>query len=205
MGALPSSDFLLAFPVKSGLVSVPCGHDELLTGRGLASFWICTIYGRSRGPDQRQGGMPRIETIDVRITPLDLSIAKGARGLGVSSRLSTVSISRFGSYRVSSARSAADFRLRLAFDGYCPSSLWSPCGMMNTLAQTKPTLGRNCVPNSTTFVLRPPPDRASLSPEGEVCRTGRFNIPRNIKTSKIMMIARRTSTRACEWCVWGVG
>ena len=50
----------------------------------------------------------------IGITPLDLSIAKGARCLGVSSRLSICSISRFGSYRASSARSAADFRLRLS-------------------------------------------------------------------------------------------
>ena len=83
--------------------------------------------------------MPRTETTDVRITPLDLSIAKGARFLGVSSRLSTDSISRFESYRVRSARSAADFRLRFAFDGYYSFIFAIPCGMMNAMAQTKPT------------------------------------------------------------------
>src|SRR5215469_878082 len=45
--------------------------------------------------------MPRTETTDIGVTPLDLSIAKGARCLGVSSRLSTDSISRFESHRVS--------------------------------------------------------------------------------------------------------
>jgi hypothetical protein len=38
VGTLPSSDLLLSPAVKSGLVAVPSGHGELLTGRGLASF-----------------------------------------------------------------------------------------------------------------------------------------------------------------------
>jgi len=54
-------------------------------------------------PIKGNGGMPRTETTDVAVTPLDLSIAKGARCLGVSSRLSTNSISRFESHRVSSS------------------------------------------------------------------------------------------------------
>jgi hypothetical protein len=75
----------------------------------------------------------------VRITPLDLSIAKGARCLGVSSRLSTYSISRLGSYGACSARSAAVLRLRLAFIGHCSFIFAVTCGMKNAMAQSKPS------------------------------------------------------------------
>jgi hypothetical protein len=83
--------------------------------------------------------MLRTETTDVRATPLDLSIAKGARCLGVSSRLSTNSISRFESHRVSSAgaRWISDRAARSC--GYCSFIFALRCGMMNPMAQTKPT------------------------------------------------------------------
>jgi hypothetical protein len=110
--------------------------------------------------------MPRTETTDLGITPLDLSIAKGARCLGVSSRLSTDSISRFESYRVSSAGSAADFRLRLGLNRYCCFGFAIPCGLMNTMAQTKPTseelrVELNDLRSTATRLIE-------FSPDGEV-------------------------------------
>jgi len=53
------------------------------------------IDSRSRESAQKQSGLPRTETADVETTPLDLSIAKGASFLGVSSRLSINIISPF--------------------------------------------------------------------------------------------------------------
>ena len=38
VNSLAPGNLLFAVPVESGLVSVPCGHGELLIGKGLASL-----------------------------------------------------------------------------------------------------------------------------------------------------------------------
>jgi len=41
---LPSSDLLFAFPVKSRLVSIPCGHIELLRLGKSACCQVCNPF-----------------------------------------------------------------------------------------------------------------------------------------------------------------
>jgi hypothetical protein len=147
--------------------------------------------------------MPRTETTDVWITPLDLSIAKGAMCLGVSSRLSTNSISRFESYRVSNTGARwifdCDSLLWLLLLHLC-DSLWhdEPDGADQTnvggVARRTPGL---------TF-HGGPPDGASFPPDREMRRTGRPNLSRNTKALQIITVAHRASTRACEVYVWSV-
>ena len=110
--------------------------------------------------------MPRTETTDVWVTPLDLSIAKGARCLGVSSRLSTNSISRFESHRVSSARarwiSDRDSLLWLLLlhlrDSLCHDE---PDGADQT------NVGGVARRTQRLAFQGYPPDGASFSPDGE--------------------------------------
>jgi len=147
--------------------------------------------------------MPRTETTDVGITPLDLSIAKGARCLGVSSRLSTNSISRFESHRVctAGARWISDrgWLLWLLLRHLCDG-----CGMMNPMAQTRP------MSEELRAELKDLRSTATRLIEQASCLTERCAELEDLiargtpKPHEIMTIAHHPSTRACELRVWRV-
>ena len=103
----------------------------------VSQLWICTIrrpIARTRLKAMRNAADRNNECRSYASRSLN---REGARCLGVSSRLSTNSISRFESHRVSSAGARWIFRPRVC--GYCSFMFAIRCVMMNTMAQTKPT------------------------------------------------------------------
>jgi hypothetical protein len=83
-GMLPSSDLLFAFPVKSRLVSIPCGHIELLRLGKSACCQVCNPFFY---------WSLRLGARQIESAPFDLSIAKAHfAGVTVSSSSSSFSI-----------------------------------------------------------------------------------------------------------------
>src|SRR5215475_6376957 len=73
--ALPPGDLSFAFPIESGLVSVLCGHGQLLMKEICEPVRI-RIRGQRRHPRERKPGDFEEKNDWYRSAPLDLSIAK---------------------------------------------------------------------------------------------------------------------------------
>ena len=158
MSAFPSSDFLIAFAVES---------------RPRVSQLVGCSTGRQPGNPIDQHGIVWRNAAGVKITPLDLSIAKA---LG---RIFEVKYPQYIAFEIVPVKCM----LRVG------SPLQFPCDIMDEWrmsGEDKTNIGGAAGRSRGVAFNGRPSARASVSPRGKVCRTRRSDISRTTKAYEVV-------------------